>query len=1050
MSDLLLVDPDSPDLRESARLMLRRHEEVAPEADVRSAIADFLVTTGLAARDEIRMEQDRIDLQTGDFVIEVKKRIGTGINPNPKWVSQLDGYLRERARAGERERLGVLTDGRYWILRQSGIEEVRTAAPYGFEIPDADVAYRLYEWLRNESQAFEASGLAPTDEEVQRAFGEGPRAEMELAELQRLYEAARDSPTVVVKLELWRRLLSAALGTVVDEEEDLARQFIRHTYLSAVVGMALQAAFGIDVKSQAVKDVSRLLTGETFFSETGLRGVVESDFFAWPVEVEGGDRWLTDLAGRVSKFDWAATESDVARILYQSIVPAADRKRLGEYYTPDWLAREIVEVAVTDPLNQRVLDPSCGSGTFLFAAVRRYVTAARSAGRTPGQIVGGLQQAVTGVDVHPVAVHLARATWVIAARDAITELGTAEDVTIPVYLGDSLQLRTETGSLLAGQNVTIEVEGDPATGDGPSRLEFPRALVEQSDWFDGVMYRIGDYIESGLDPQVALDEADIPAGPERSVLERTIGRLMEFHERGRDHIWAYYTRNLVRPAWLSSEGGKVDVIVGNPPWLTYSRTDATVRSELESLSKQTYGIWEGGRYAPHQDISGLFYTRCLDLYLRDGGIAAMVMPHSALQTGQFRRWRTGSWRRPKKSSPGGRRGRGEPMSHAVGADLSVRHPWDLEQVEPNDFFPVPSCVVFARKVAPEEARSMRAESAIWRGPVGGPFDRSIASLTDTGSGEFASPYAERARQGATIVPRALFFVNVSESHTAIAPDIVQVSPRRGSKDKAPWSDLRLDDLEGHIESDHLWPVHLGETLAPYVLLDPLSAVLPVRRGDRLARSEAENAVGAIDPVRLGPRTRKRWLTAGELWEENKTPGNKLDLLEQLDYMGKLRHHLEAEPGIRLVYATSGKPTAAVMHAPGAVLDCTLFGVPCESLPEARFLASVINAPTVEEAVGEWMPKGQFGSRHVHKHLWRLAIPEFDASNARHVELAELGERAEAEAAELHLSLLSERAAAGRPTTVTTVRSELRAWLHGSDLGRRIDRLVARLLERGLA
>ena len=1045
MSELRVIDPDSPQLRESAQLMLRRHEEVASEADVRSAIANFLVMSGLAARDEIRMEQDRIDLQTADFVIEVKRRIGNGINPAQRWVDQIDGYLRERMQAGERERLGVLTDGRYWILRQSGIEEVRTAAPYGFEISDADVAYRLYEWLRNESQAFEASGLPPTDQEVQRAFGEGPRAEMELAELRRLYEAARDNPTVVVKLELWRRLLSAALGIVVNEEVDVARQFVQHTYLSAVVGMALQAAFGIDIKSQAVRDVSRLLTGETFFSETGLRGVVESDFFAWPVEVEGGDRWLTDLAGRVSKFDWAATESDVARILYQSIVPAADRKRLGEYYTPDWLARAIVDTAVTDPLNQRVFDPSCGSGTFLYAAVRRYVTAARSAGRTPGQIGSGLQQAVTGVDVHPVAVHLARATWVIAARDVITELGSAEDVTIPVYLGDSLQLRTETGSLLAGQNVTIEVEGDSETGGATSRLEFPRALVEQSDWFDGVMYRIGEYIESGLDPQIALDEADIPAGSERRTLEHTVAKLVEFHEQGRDHIWAYYTRNLVRPAWLSSESGKVDVIVGNPPWLTYSRTDATMRSELESLSKQTYGIWEGGRYAPHQDISGLFYTRCLDLYLRDGGIAAMVMPHSALQTGQFRKWRTGSWRRAIKSSPSGRTRKGTPMSHAVGADLSVRHPWDLEQVEPNDFFPVPSCVVFARKVAPDDAQSMRSEAEIWRGPTGGPFDRSITSLTDTGSGDFASPYAERARQGASIVPRALFFVNVSDSRTAIAADIVRVSPRRGPKDKAPWKDLLLDELDSHIEESHIWPVHLGETVAPYVLLDPLSAVLPVRWRDRLALSEAENAVGAIDPVRIGPRMRNRWRTAGELWEANKKPGNKLDLLERLDYMGELSHQLKYEPGIRLVYASAGKPTAAVLRDQHCLVDYKLFWVPCGSLPEARFLAAVINTRVVEQAVAKWMSKGQFGSRDLQKHLWRLAVPGFDPEDPRHVELAELGEKAEVEAATRCAALRTQREGAGRSTSVTVVRSELRTWLHDSDLGRRIDRLVADLL-----
>ena len=111
MSDIRVVDPDSPQLRESARLMLQRHGEFAPEADVRREIANFLVASGLAAHDEIRMEKNRIDLQTGDFVIEVKRRIGNGINPDSRWVTQLDGYLRERAKAGERERLRILTDG---------------------------------------------------------------------------------------------------------------------------------------------------------------------------------------------------------------------------------------------------------------------------------------------------------------------------------------------------------------------------------------------------------------------------------------------------------------------------------------------------------------------------------------------------------------------------------------------------------------------------------------------------------------------------------------------------------------------------------------------------------------------------------------------------------------------------------------------------------------------------------------------------------------------------------------------------------------------------
>ena len=50
---------------------------------------------------------------------------------------------------------------------------------------------------------------------------------------------------------------------------------------------------------------------------------------------------------------------------------------LIEYHTPDYLAHEIVDAVVTAPLNQRVLDPARGSGAVIFAAVRKYLAAAR-------------------------------------------------------------------------------------------------------------------------------------------------------------------------------------------------------------------------------------------------------------------------------------------------------------------------------------------------------------------------------------------------------------------------------------------------------------------------------------------------------------------------------------------------------------------------------------------------------------------------------------------------------------------------------------------------
>ena len=42
-----------------------------------------------------------------------------------------------------------------------------------------------------------------------------------------------------------------------------------------------------------------------------------------------------------------------------------------------------------------------------------------------------------------------------------------------------------------------------------------------------------------------------------------------------------------------------------------------------------------------------------------------------------------------------------------------------------------------------------------------------------------------------------------------------------------------------------------------------------------------------------------------------------------------------------------------------------------------YLVAVINSDALQEAVKPLMSKGQFGARDLHKHLWKLPIPEFD-------------------------------------------------------------------------
>ena len=155
--------------------------------------------------------------------------------------------------------------------------------------------------------------------------------------------------------------------------------------------------------------------------------------------------------------------------------------------------------------------------------------------------------------------------------------------------------------MFAEHNVTVQVEDEDNT-----ELVFPVSLVDRAETFDALMSDIAEAIEGDDDPNLALDDHQIAEPGERQVLQKTIASMQRLHAEGRNHIWAYYTRNLVRPVALSRN--KVDVIVGNPPWLIYRNTASTLRTELERQSKDLYGIWVGGRHANHQDISSLFFA----------------------------------------------------------------------------------------------------------------------------------------------------------------------------------------------------------------------------------------------------------------------------------------------------------------------------------------------------------------------------------------------------------------------------------------------------------
>ena len=193
--------------------------------------------------------------------------------------------------------------------------------------------------------------------------------------------------------------------------------------------------------------------------------------------------------------------------------------------------------------------------------------------------------------------------------------------------------------------------------------------------------------------------------------------------------------------------------------------------------------------------------------------------------------------------------------------------------------------------------------------------------------------------------------------------------------------------------------------------------------------------------------RERWQTVSDLWECNKAAANKLDILERLDYYGNFSWQLEwqldrgARP-VRVVYTSSGAPTAALLHDNYALVDYTLFWIDCRDVYEANYLLAIINSDALATAVNKYTVANWAGNtRHLQKHLWKLSIPEFDSHIDLHIDISDAGEKAATGAAKRLARLHEER----DKVTVAIARRELRKWLRESPEGHAVETAVKRLL-----
>ncbi len=584
--------------------ILDRHEAGDSESDIRIAFRDFALHTGLIADEgEIKTEvppatdsTKRVDMYARNTYVEFKRNLIVNGRIDPSYTAQLDGYLLESVKSGWGIENGILTDGKHYLKRTigEGILPIQHNTAYTFERPNQGPRLREYLFGILNTDALD---IAPSHDTLTKHLAAGSDLlNQATALLKDAHDANRDNPTVAVKRKLWQDLLEVALGQDSTGDPDTADWlFIRHTYLTTLIALIIQAYFGIDIVHEADNAPESLLNGDTLHAHTNLKGVIESDLFQWPAEI-GATQYIRSITRKVAQFDWSKRPDELAAILYQNTITTEERRKMGEYYTPRWLAQTIVEELIPDPQNTVAMDPSCGSGTFIECLVRNIID--HSHNQHPTETLRKLQTNVIGIDLHPVAVQLAKATWVLNSHEVINAARLADydnDIAPPIYLGDSLQLRYERNVLTRPGHITLRTTEQLPGQTDTVAFNIPMSLARESDRFDPLLLDMAQAVVHGTDCDSVLDQHQITDAVERTTMTQTADQMRKLQAIDRNHVWAYYLRNMVRPSVISEQ--RVDAIVGNPPWLTYGKSSDIVREELVNLSKNTYSIWVGRQLA---------------------------------------------------------------------------------------------------------------------------------------------------------------------------------------------------------------------------------------------------------------------------------------------------------------------------------------------------------------------------------------------------------------------------------------------------------------------
>lgn len=777
----------------------------------------------------------------------------------------------------------------------------------------------------------------------------------------------------------WQKDFEIAYNKEIEESEEL---FIRHTYLILLVKSILCKAFkeklGFDNYRllNSPKDLEDIING-VFLKRAGFPNLIECDYFSWLQYVDSKNKYdlLIKIFREIDKFDKIKHE-DIFREIYQDLVTYKIRHSLGEYYTPSWLANLMVK-EIGFKAGMRVLDPACGSGTFLIELIKEIFKQVEE----PEKRLEAVKN-IVGFDINNLAISIARANYLLSVYDLLVQCNVKE-FEIPIYLTDSIFpiFKRELADPEYGEVMEYHMSSINKT------INISTKIVENLDFFKKVIFILDDLLHK-YDKLEKRDfikkfkyeikrngiEEEANRKIEKYVQnKRVIDNLLyiaktlyEINKNGENKIWLALMYNRIIP-FLSRES--FDLIIGNPPWIIYRNLPTNYGDRVYNLA-QKMNIHTAPQNKTNYEIATLFFYQTAGLYLKEGGDIFFILTKGVIDGDHAMRFRKMKrfddiliydikdqvfntpcilWKATKRKNSGGI-SKDKKIPCKIVRNRNIVEKVNLVPIYVDDDFCGKFVTESEYNYLPKREKSFYYDGVI--------------------SGAYLSP--------------AIFFF-VEEKRFGLK-SFFQVEKQAYNNTKTPWIYYRdkitqdLNDFYSKFSEDlknYKNKVISASCISPFEVKTKRYALLPIyRRKHSISIKRIDNINYAYN----------EWIKKlNEYWEKYKVSDRVGDIFENIDYYGKLTNKNQIKP-YKVVFTRSGKMESAVVKGEDVIIDNTLHYYGTDNKDEAYYLSAIFNSDKISKIAN--IIKSE---RDICKKVLEFKIPQYNPSNKHHKKLAELGE-----------------------------------------------------------